>query len=164
MLSIGSTAHLGADETDLGGGIDRADQTGGLDVRLEAGRRGVDDDQFVRLHILFDIRPRRDCGGGASIRREPGTIAAASSQPGGKPEALHFPLHPIAGAGTAVIAVEGRAWRKGTSSSSYLRYRESKGTPRPFRPGTSRGRLYRKVRPAPTHGFAEQRNQNTGKA
>ena len=46
--------------------------------------------------------------GGASISREPGTIAAAWASQVGNQKRLHLPLHLVARAGAAVIAVEGR--------------------------------------------------------
>ena len=46
---------LGADEADLGGGIEGADKARALAVGLEAGRGGVDDDQLMGLHIVFDV-------------------------------------------------------------------------------------------------------------
>ena len=99
--------HLGADKADLGGGIDGADHGRGLAIRLEAGRRGVNDDQLMRLHVFLDVLE------GKIVRRRVDQARARHhrrglGQPGGKPEALDLALHLVARAGAAVIAVEGR--------------------------------------------------------
>ena len=108
MLSTGSTATLAPMKPILAVGLMARIMPRGLAVRLEAGRGGVDDDQLMRLHVLLDVLE------GQIVRRRVDQARARHhrgglGQPGGKPEALHLPLHLVARAGAAVIAVEGRS-------------------------------------------------------
>ena len=55
MLSCGSTATLAPMKPILAVGLMRADHARRLAVGLEAGRRGMDDDQLMRLHVVLDV-------------------------------------------------------------------------------------------------------------
>ena len=110
----------------------------GLAVRLEAGRRGVDDDQLMRLHVFLDVLE------GQIVRRRVDQARARHhrgglGQPGGKPEALHFALHLVARAGAAVIAVKGRGLEEKRLHHRHTSCPEAGAVELSgFRPGTSR--------------------------
>ena len=78
MLSIGSTATLAPMKPILAVGLMARIMRRGLAVRLEAGRRGVDDDQLMRLHIFLDVLE------GQIVRRRVDQLAspAPSRRPG----------------------------------------------------------------------------------
>ena len=112
---------LGADEPDDRRGIDFLYHPGGLAVGLERRRRGVNDDQFMGLQIVDDVREFQ------LVRRGVDQLGALDhrrglGQPGRIPEGFDLALHLIARAGPAVVAVErGRLQKQGSHHDSASR-------------------------------------------
>jgi hypothetical protein len=75
-LFCGFDRHLRTDQTDQRLGIARADQLRRVDVLAEGRRRGVEDDQFLVVHLMLDIVPALVVRGRIDQARALGTIAA----------------------------------------------------------------------------------------